>query len=89
MKSLATPRFWKIYAGLPEHVLRQARFAYRLCRENPQHPGLRFKKVHAMQPIYSVRIGLGYRAVGSLEGDTIIWFWIGSHAVYDRLVASF
>ncbi len=89
MKSVTTPRFWKIYAGLPEHVRRQARFAYRLFRDNPHHPGLRFKKVHPTQPIYSVRIGLGYRAVGSLEGDTILWFWIGSHDAYERLVSSF
>jgi hypothetical protein len=33
-----------------------------------------------------VRIGLGYRALGVIEGSAIIWFWIGSHADYDRLV---
>jgi hypothetical protein len=27
-----------------------------------------------------VRIGIGYRALG----DRILWFWIGSHAQYDR-----
>ena len=39
-----------------------------------------------MKPIYSVRIALGWRAVGILEGEEMIWFWIGSHAEYDRLV---
>ncbi len=38
-------------------------------------------------PIYSVRIGLDYRALGVREGDDIVWFWIGSHADYDRLVS--
>jgi hypothetical protein len=35
---------------------------------------------------YSARVGIGYRAVGVLDGDTITWFWIGSHANYDRLL---
>jgi hypothetical protein len=26
-----------------------------------------------------------YRAVGQLEEDTVIWFWVGSHAEYDQL----
>jgi len=30
--------------------------------------------------------GLGYRALGVLEGSTVIWFWIGLHADYDRLI---
>jgi hypothetical protein len=28
-----------------------------------------------------------YRALGLLEDDTIIWFWIGSHADYDDLIS--
>jgi hypothetical protein len=36
--------------------------------------------------IYSARIGLGYRALGQLEGSEIVWFWIGPHSDYDRLV---
>jgi hypothetical protein len=42
--------------------------------------------VHANEPIMSVRVGLGYRALGVMHRDDIIWFWIGSHADYDRLV---
>ena len=37
--------------------------------------------------MYSARVGIGYRAVGVLDGDAIAWFWIGSHANYDRLLA--
>jgi len=36
--------------------------------------------------IYSVRVGLGYRALGAMAGDTVTWFWIGSHAEYDKLL---
>ncbi len=39
-----------------------------------------------MENVYSVRIGLGYRALGVLEGSTVTWFWIGSHAEYDHVL---
>jgi hypothetical protein len=53
-----------------------------------QHPGLRFKRIHNSDTLYSVRVGYGYRAVGLLEDDEITWIWIGSHADYDRLLGS-
>ena len=49
-------------------------------------PGLHFKKVHATRPIYSARVGLGYRALAVRDGDTVIWFWIGAHDEYERLL---
>ena len=42
--------------------------------------------INSNKPIYSIRIGLGYRALGIKEDDTVIWFWIGSHASYDRMI---
>ncbi len=74
-------------AKLPRDVRRQAREAYRLFMQNPNHPGLRFKKVHDAEPIYSARINIDYRAVGVLDGNEIIWFWIGPHAEYDKLLS--
>ena len=64
----------------------QARLAYRLFRDNPEHPSLRFKPVHPKRLIYSARVGLGYRALAVRDGDAVIWFWIGSHADYDHLL---
>ena len=87
MKSRTTEDFRKAFSKLPEEIRRLAKRNYRLWRENPNHPSLQFKKVHPSEPIYSVRIGLHYRAVGLLEEDTMIWFWIGSHAEYDTLLS--
>lgn len=87
MKSRTTRRFRDLLAVLPAHVRQQAREAYRLFQQNPAHPGLRFKQVYANPPIYSVRVGISYRAVGVLDGDTIVWYWLGSHADYDKLLA--
>ena len=87
MISHTTARFRKAYRALPVDVRQQARRAYQLFKVNPYHPGLHFKQIHAARPIYSARVGLNYRTLGIREGDTIIWFWIGSHADYDTLIA--
>jgi len=86
VRSRATPRFWAAYRELPAEIRSLAQKAYRLFEENPGHPSLHFKKVHDRDPIYSARVTLGYRSVGLLEDDEITWFWIGTHAGYDRLL---
>ena len=86
MVSRTTARCWHAYAALPAEVQRQARAAYRQFRADPRHPGSRFEQVHPTAPVVSVRVGLHYRALGRREAaDTVVWFWIGSHAEYDRL----
>jgi hypothetical protein len=86
VKSRTTIEFRKLFANLPKQVQEQTRAAYRQFKEDPSYPSLRFKKVHPELPIYSARISKSYRAVGQLNGDTVIWFWVGSHAAYDRLL---
>ena len=86
MSSYVTEDFVACFAALPESVKAQARKAYRLWRENPSHPSLHFKRVHSQEPIYSVRVSLGWRALALREGNAMFWFWIGSHAEYARLL---
>ena len=86
MTSRTTAQFRRAYAALPERVRLQAREAYQTFARDPEHPGLRFKRVHPSHPIFSARVGLGYRALAVRGGDVWIWFWIGSHAEYDRLL---
>jgi hypothetical protein len=86
VKSYVTDDFIAAFRVLPDAVKDQARKNYRLWRINPYHPSLHFKRVHPSEPLYSVRIGLGWRVLGLLEDDSIMWFWIGSHAEYDRLI---
>ena len=87
MKSRTTERFRKAYTNLPEQAQRQARAAYKLFSLNPYHPSLHFKQVHPTQPIYSARVSLDYRTLGVREGEEVIWFWIGSHDEYEKLLA--
>lgn len=86
MISYTTARFWKAYRRLPDPVRKQAREAYRQFEENPYHPGLHFKPVHPNRPIHSVRVNRNYRAVGIKDGEEIVWFWIGPHDEYERLI---
>ncbi len=86
MKSRTTRRFRATFGRLPKQVQAQAREAYRLFSNNPQHPSLRFKRVHPSEPIYAVRITRSYRALGVQVGDELIWFWIGSHDDYERII---
>lgn len=83
MKSHTTARFRRCLERLPIQVRLQAQDAYRLFSAHPDHPGLRFKKIHPTRPVFSVRIGIHYRALGVREGEDIVWYWIGSHADYD------
>jgi hypothetical protein len=86
MKSYTSRRFREMYANLPGAIQRQARRSYRLFRQNPSHPGLNFKKVDQEANIYSARVGLGYRALGQMDGNDIVWFWIGAHREYEKTI---
>ena len=86
MQSRTTGKFWRLFSELPLDTQRDAKRAYRLFQNNPAHPGLQFKKLEGEDHIYSVRIGLEYRALPVMTKDRIVWYWIGNHSEYDRLV---
>lgn len=87
MKSATLPSFWETYRSLDENLKERARKAFRLWVENPFHPSLRFKCVNREENVWSVRITQGYRTLGIMEGDTVTWFWIGSHSDYERFLS--
>jgi mRNA-degrading endonuclease RelE of RelBE toxin-antitoxin system len=85
--SRTTANFRQQLAQLPKPVQRLARTAYQKFKQNPYHPSLHFKRVHPLKPLYSVRINLDYRAVGIQEENEMVWFWIGTHAKYDKVLS--
>jgi hypothetical protein len=87
LRSRTTRRFRTAFSRLPNPVKRRAREAYLRFLEDPDHPGLRFKRIRSTEPIYSVRITKDYRALGLREDDSMIWFWTGSHTDYDDLIS--
>lgn len=86
MISRTTEKFRTLFALLPNVIKAQAKEAYQQFKKDPYHPGLQFKRIHSTKPIYSVRVNIDYRAVGIIKDDEIVWFWIGSHNVYDKLL---
>ena len=86
MKSVTTSKFRACLEKLPDHIQVKARKSYRLWLANPLHPSLQVKQIHSISPIFAVRISLGYRALGILEEDTMVWFWIGSHEEYNSMI---
>lgn len=87
MNSYLTDDFIKLFEKLPERIKYQARFAYKEWKENPFLPNLQFKKIHPMKPIYSVRINIGWRAIGYKNDNDMIWFWIGSQENYNKMIS--
>ena len=79
----ASSLFWKKYEALPADVRAIADKNYEILKVDPRHPSLHFKKVGRY---WSVRVGMKYRALAVNVGDEMLWFWIGSHAEYDRLI---
>lgn len=83
VKHRAARRFWQCYDALPIEVQRLADHNYTLLKADPRYPSLQYKKTGRF---WSVRVGLHYRALAVEDGDDVIWFWIGHHSEYDRLV---
>ena len=83
MKHRASEKFWKFYGELPGQIQKLADQNYELLKNDPLHPSLRFKKVGRF---WSARVGIHYRAAAVQEGEDFVWFWIGHHSVYDRLL---
>jgi hypothetical protein len=79
----ATPAFWRLYDALPAEVRELANKSFELLRNDPRHPSLHLK---AIGRFWSARIGAHYRALAIRDGEDFVWFWIGSHASYDRLL---
>jgi plasmid maintenance system killer protein len=79
--------FRRDFGQLPDQIKRQARDAYRLFKSDQRHPSLKFKKLPPFDEIWSIRVNNDYRAIGRWRGDVIVWFFIGSHSDYDKVLA--
>jgi hypothetical protein len=83
VRHVATPAFWQAYEKLPIHVQELADRNFELLKDNPKHPSLHFKQTGRF---WSARVGISWRALAVADGEDLVWFWIGSHSDYDRLL---
>ena len=86
MLSKTTERFRKCFKKLPLDIQLKARIIFNIWLNNPNHKSIKFKKIHKKKDIFSIRITIGYRALGVISEEEMIWFWIGSHSDYDKLI---
>lgn len=83
MKHFAPFEFWQAYQRLPKSVRKLADKNFKLMKQNPTHPSLALKKVGRLR---SARVGIHYRALAVVSGEDLVWFWIGPHAEYDKII---
>ncbi len=83
MKHYASPKFWELYEALPGDVRELADKSYELLKSDSRHPSLHFKKI---SELWSVRVGAHHRALAVEVEGGMYWFWIGTHADYDKIV---
>lgn len=79
-----TRSFWRHFQELSPAVQQTARRNFELLKVNSRHPSLRFRNVGRY---WSARVGGSYRAVAVRDGANFIWFWIGHHDEYLRVIS--
>ena len=83
MKHLAGPSFWEFYERLPDSIQELADKNFELLKADPNHPSLHLKKAGKY---WSARVEIKYRVLGVDADEGVLWFWIGPHAEYDKIV---
>jgi hypothetical protein len=83
LKHFTTVDFWTSYKKLPLAIQALADQNFNLLKIDPHHPSLHFKKTGKYR---SVRAGRHYRALAVEVPEGLLWFWIGSHSEYEKLL---
>ena len=83
MRHFASPAFWKLYEKLPSAIQELADKNFELLKADPKHPSLHLKKAGKY---WSARVGMKYRVLGTEIDEGMLWFWIGTHADYDKML---
>jgi hypothetical protein len=85
MNHSASPAFWECFKRLSGAIRTLADKNFALLKDNPNHPSLHVKKVGRY---WSARVGRDFRALAVETDDGLLWFWIGNHADYERLIGA-
>ena len=81
---IRNPDFIALVQRLPQNIQRRAAKQIQVLQENPLYPSLQFKKVSV--DLWSIRITGNYRALGHEEDGQIVWYWIGPHSEYEKMI---
>jgi hypothetical protein len=84
VKSRDLPDFWACFNQLPPKVQKNARKNFVLWKTQQGLKSLAFKRIK--HDLWSVRAGSGFRALATFDDGRFLWFWIGAHDEYERLL---
>jgi hypothetical protein len=73
------------YHCLSPDIRQHADRCFALFQRDPQHPSLQFQK---KGQVWAARVGPGHRALAKERQEGLVWFWIGAHDEYERLLRS-
>jgi hypothetical protein len=82
VKHFASRRFWDAYDALPASARSLADQSFELLKRDPG-------SIPSSQEGGPFLVGARrprYRALAVEAEEGLVWFWIGSHAEYDRLI---
>jgi hypothetical protein len=85
VKHHTTVKFWAAYRALPQEIRVIADRQFAQLKTNPRHPSLQFKKLGSSN-LWSARVNQAYRALAVESDSDFVWFWIGDHATYEKLI---
>ena len=83
MTHFAAHSFWEHFRALSPELRRLAVKNYRLLRRDPRHGSLQFKRVGRY---WSARVSSAHRALAVPVEGGFLWFWVGDHATYERII---
>ena len=84
---LREDQYWKSFDDLPVDLRKLAEKNFQLWKQNSMNPGLRFKQIHPTLPIFSFRVGMKHRTVGTETSDgKMVWFWVGSFETFTQSI---
>jgi mRNA-degrading endonuclease RelE of RelBE toxin-antitoxin system len=83
MRHFASPSFWELYEKLPTAIQELADKNFELLKSDPKYPSLHLKKAGKY---WSARVGMKYRTLGIEIDEGMLWFWIGTHSEYDKML---
>lgn len=86
MKHSKAREFHKFFDALPKAIQAKANRQFQMLKKDHRHPSMHFKKVAGEGIRWSVRVDANYRALGYELESEIVWYWIGTHSDFDKLL---
>ncbi len=81
LKHFTSPSFWGCYNKLPTTIQELADKNFVILKSDAQYPSLHLKKVGRYWSV-----GRKYRTLTVETEKRLIWFWIGAHPEYEKLI---